>query len=337
MSEPRHRLQRILALIPYVRKHPGARLEDLARYCGATPAEILSDLDRVLLCGVPPYLPDDYIGVYVDDDRVEIRFADHFRRPIRFTLEEALALLMAIESLPEGEHSEAKASLRQRITDLMRKSLGAPPAGGASAGPEPSERLATHSGRGPTHGIPPWRQRIKEVLDVLAPAIEARRKVRVAYYSASSDATTERVVHPLGIVRKSGETYLVAYCEQRGGVRTFRVDRLRSAVALEQRFTPPERFDLERYERSHMDFDRDPPLQARVRIDRRSARWVREQLPEHRVEPLPDGGAIITIPARSERWLLNEVLSYGAEVELLEPPELREALHRHLVAMREAL
>ncbi len=336
MSDPKHRIQRILTLIPYVRKNPGAKLEDLARYCGASASEILADLDRVLLCGVPPYLPDDYIGVYVDDDRVEIRFADHFRRPIRFTLEEALALLMAIESLPEGEYSEAKDSLRKRLHRLMRQSAGA-----LVADDEQSERrLAAQPGRGPAFGVPPWRQRIKEVLDVVGPAIEGRRCVEIEYYSASSDETASRVVHPLGVVRKQGETYLVAYCERAQAVRSFRVDRLRAARALERTFEPPAGFDLSTYERQEMDFERAPAITAKIRFDVeqvRRRRWLREQTPPERIEELPDGSITISIPAKSERWLINKILEYGPEVEVIEPASIRAALCEYLKTVRDAI
>src|SRR5205814_2029123 len=93
-------------------------------YCGAPATEILSDLDKILLCGVPPYLPDDYIGVYVDDGKVEIRFAEHFRRPVRFTLPEALALKLAIESLPPGG-DDAYKDARRLLLEKIGRILGA--------------------------------------------------------------------------------------------------------------------------------------------------------------------------------------------------------------------
>src|SRR5512137_992144 len=120
MSDPKHRIQRILTLIPYLRDHPGVRLEELEEFCGAPAAEILGDLNRILLCGVPPYLPDDYIGVYVDDGKVDIRFAEHFKRPVRFTLPEALALKLAIESLPPGGDAAYKDARRLLLEKIGR-------------------------------------------------------------------------------------------------------------------------------------------------------------------------------------------------------------------------
>src|SRR3990167_3728028 len=105
MNDPSENIGRILSLIPYIRENPGIPLRDLAHHFGCPPKEIMGDLNRILLCGVPPYLPDDYIGVYIENDCVEINFADHFARPIRLTLQEGLALRVAIESLPKGGHA----------------------------------------------------------------------------------------------------------------------------------------------------------------------------------------------------------------------------------------
>jgi len=63
-------LTRILVMIPDSRLHPVIALQDLARYLYPTTETILADLDAVLLCGAPPYLPNDYIGVVLEGDRI---------------------------------------------------------------------------------------------------------------------------------------------------------------------------------------------------------------------------------------------------------------------------
>ena len=55
------------------------------------------------MCGVPPYFPHDYIAFSLDGDRVYIRFADQFRRPVSLNPLEALALKLACECVaPPG-------------------------------------------------------------------------------------------------------------------------------------------------------------------------------------------------------------------------------------------
>ena len=67
------------------------------------------------------------------------------------------------------------------------------------------------------------------------------RQVRLGY--VSRDGTeTERIVHPLGLVAKRSVWYLVADTE--AGMRTFRLDRVRSATVTEDPVDRPEGFDL---------------------------------------------------------------------------------------------
>ncbi len=322
MGDPRHRIQRILTLIPFLRKNPGVRVEDLAAYCGADVSEVLADLNRILLCGVPPYLPDDYIGVYVEDGRVTIRFAEHFKRPVRFTLQEALALQLALESLPTPDEPSAEA--RRSLLDKIGKALGAP---------NLDARLAANPGRGPTQGLPPARRRNEEVLAVIAPAIAARRELEIEYYSASSDQTRARPVQPYGVVHKSGEHYLVGRCGLSGEVRSFRVDRIRRARPLPGTFEVPAGFSIERYERREMNFPRRSEVTATVRFSRAVARWVREARKDDRIEETPEGDLIVTMRALSVPWLLNEVLGYGPNAEIVGPPEIRRAMREHLAAL----
>jgi len=340
MSDPKHRIQRILTLIPYLRSHPGVRVEDLEAFCGAPAAEILSDLNRILLCGVPPYLPDDYIGVYVDDGKVEIRFAEHWRRPVRFTLPEALALKLAIESLPGGG-DPAYVEARRMLLEKISRILGAEAAeqgGGtrAEATRAVEGRLATIGGRGPTHGLVPARRRVEAVLAVVVPALDARPRhaVLLEYYSASSDDLRERRVRPYGLVLKAGEQYLVAHDEATGETRSFRIDRIRAARALlEASFEVPKQFSLERFEKRDMNFQRRFVKKARVRFDRSVARYVRESRRDDDLEPLPDGGIMATVRVASAQWLVNEVLQYGTAAEIVDPPEMREAMRSHLAEM----
>lgn len=337
MSDPKHRIQRILTLIPYLRANPGVRVETLEEFCGAPASEVLSDLNRILLCGVPPYLPDDYIGVYVEDGKVEIRFADHFRRPVRFTLPEALALKLAIESLPQGG-DEAYRDARERLLEKINRIFGAEAAeqGGGSkleATRAVEGRLAAISGKGPTYGLLPARRRNAEVLGVIVPALDARprHEVEIDYYSASSDQMRPRKVRPYGLVDKSGEHYLVAHDHATGEVRTFRVDRIREARPLRgSTFELPAKFSLERFERHDMNFRRRFPQTVKVRFDRSVARYVRESRREDKIDEAPDGSLLVTMKVANTAWLLNEVLQYGTAAEIVEPPEIRKAMREYL-------
>jgi predicted DNA-binding transcriptional regulator YafY len=92
-----------------------------------------------------------------------------------------------------------------------------------------------------------WRPRLPEppatdVVLTLAAAISRRRAVAIRYATPGREET-ERTIAPYGLVFHSGRWYLAAHDDRSGEVRTFRVDRVRSAEARRERVTIPEGFD----------------------------------------------------------------------------------------------
>ncbi len=334
MSDPKRRIQRILTLIPFLRKNPGTPLETLGRLTGSPAEELVGDLNRMLLCGVPPYMPHDYIGVDIEGERVSLRFADHFKRPIRFTLKEALALKLALESLPAGgdaAYREARRTLLAKMDGILGKEAGPARVAG---------RLETVRGRETATLTARGRERVERVLAAVARGIAERHPLEIEYYSASSDALRARRIQPYGVVDQDGETYLVALDGLRKRVLPFRVDRVRAARVLEdERFTVPARFTLDAYRKREMKFPKRPAQTVKVRFAREVARWVREDR-DYRGEPVeetPEGDLIVTHKAGSLPFLVNRLLQYGKNAEVLSPPEVRAEMRRTLDRALEAV
>jgi proteasome accessory factor C len=87
------RLQRLLAIIPWVASRDGPRVEEVTARFGCAEAELVADLELLFLCGLHPYTPDMLIDVDIAEGRVWIRYAEYFSRPLRLTPTEGLALL----------------------------------------------------------------------------------------------------------------------------------------------------------------------------------------------------------------------------------------------------
>ena len=84
------------------------------------------------------------------------------------------------------------------------------------------------------------------LLILLSETIQGRQCVRITY-RAEDGPLTHRVVEPYGVVGRQGRWYLVGYCRLRQDYRTFRLDRMRRTVALEERFQKDENFDFRAY------------------------------------------------------------------------------------------
>ena len=310
MVDANQRLSRILTMIPYVRRHPGLRVHELARYLGCDPETILADLNAVLLCGVPPYLPNDYISVVVDGDRIHLSFAEHFRRPVTLTFQEALSLILALRHLPLTRHARDTArALHKRILALL-----------------PSHaRRALRSARRQMN-VGPLHRGVQQRVALLQQAIEERREVRMEYYTASRDELTQRDLRPYGIIEHNGEWYVVGHCLLRDDERPFRVDRIRTVALRDATFDPPASFSIEKYRTDEMYFPTRRDLRVKLRIAPPLARWLREERPAGRMRPLPDGGLMLHLSVSQPEWIISWVLAHGDQVELLAPEALRQKI-----------
>jgi proteasome accessory factor C len=284
------RLGRLLAIVPWVASNDGPTVEEVCGRFEVDEADLLADLDLLFLCGVHPFTPDTLIEVDVADGRVWIRFADYFDRPLRLTPEEGLALVAAGEALlsvPGGDHDGALAGALAKLGAVL------------GLGPDrPVDVELT-----PVPG---------EVLDLISKGQSEQRKVRIEYYSFGRDRTTTRVVHPWRVFNSGGDWYLSGWCEQAAAERLFRVDRIRRAELL------PERFDAPDEPTATTVFHPDPASPVVVLDLRAPAWWIAESYPHEGVERLPGGVLRVRLRVAERAWLERVLLRAGPDATVVE-------------------
>ena len=116
------RLGRLLAIVPWVAAHDGPEVSEVCRRFEVGEKELLDDLGLLFLCGVHPFTPDVLIDVDVADGRVWIRMADYFRRPLRLSPQEGLALVSAgsaLLSVPGADPDGALATGLAKLEDVL--------------------------------------------------------------------------------------------------------------------------------------------------------------------------------------------------------------------------
>ena len=154
-----------------------------------------------------------------------------------------------------------------------------------------------------------------EVLQTFQLSCSEQRKVLVDYYSFGRDVTGERVVQPWRLFSSGGHWYLLAWCERVADKRLFRVDRVRSAVALDEQFDPPPNLGpVAVYEGRP-----DDPL---VVLDLApGAHWIAEQYPNEGVLDLGDGNLRVRLRASSSAWLERLLLRAGPDATVVSGAE----------------
>jgi predicted DNA-binding transcriptional regulator YafY len=165
-----------------------------------------------------------------------------------------------------------------------------------------------------------------EVVLTLAAAIRWKRRALIRYATPGREET-DRIVAPYGLVFHAGKWYLAADDERSGEIRTFRVDRVRSAELRPERASPPEGFDAaEHVERSiaatpwgwRLEIVFDTTLEE---AKRRIPRWVGE--PEQIEE-----GVLLRAHSDDLDAAARMLASLGWSFTVREPDELRESLRR---------
>ena len=75
---------------------------------------------------------------------------------------------------------------------------------------------------------------------------------------------------------------------------------------------------------------------ARLRFKPEIARWVSRETwhPEQSSSYDEDGFYLLSVPYSQDTELVMEILKYADEVEVLEPPQLRERVRRRIAAMQ---
>lgn len=173
------------------------------------------------------------------------------------------------------------------------------------------------------------------VFQELARAARERRCVRFDYYTASRDDRACRSVDPYALAMVDGCWYMVAFCQLRGDVRMFLPARMTALEVTDRTFDRPESFDLEEYLSASMGVLRgESGVIHRVvlRFTGLAIRYVRERTwhPSQQLIEKPDGCLELTMELshlrEAERW----ALSWGADCEVIEPPELRERVAAEL-------
>jgi proteasome accessory factor B len=175
-----------------------------------------------------------------------------------------------------------------------------------------------------------------DVLEALSVAIEDEKIAHIVYQSEQATEPAERDVYPYGIVEHRGSLYLVAYAPERNALRHYKIDRIDAAELTEFTFQRPEDFDLSKHlSGSFGVYQESGDVTVRLRFVPSVARYVKEKAwhPSQQLEPQRDGGLIASFRLAGVTEIKSWLLSFGPQVEVLEPDSLRSAVANDAIAL----
>ena len=153
----------------------------------------------------------------------------------------------------------------------------------------------------------------------LKTAILEKRMLEILYCGASGE-TARRIIKPFKLIFKDKSWYLQAYCTKADDYRLFRVSRI-----IEQHVGP------ETFEDTFSDA---PPVEigmtgagepqpAELLFSSAAAFRVYDDFERQCIQTREDGCLLVRTSMPAEDWAVQYLLSFGAEVTVLSPPQLR--------------
>jgi predicted DNA-binding transcriptional regulator YafY len=304
------RLQRLLALVPYVVSRKAVGLAETAAAFGVSERELVDDLN--LLWCVELRAPDPYcpIDLSYEGGEIVVSQAESMGRPLRLAVDEASALLVALRMLAEVPGLEDRSALSRLIAKLEA-------AAGKPA--EASAKVAVQVDF-PGEGADGYAAQIRA-------ALATRRRVHLRYYVPGRDEATERDVDPMRLLVVEGRPYLESWCLRAEGVRLFRLDRVLGLEVLDVPSAPPAEAEPVDVDQGLFRPSADDVL---VELELSAAgRWVAEYYPCESVTELDEGRLRVVLRTPDTGWVRRLALRLGEDGRVISPvpllAEVREA------------
>lgn len=313
IGRKRDRLARLLnvASILYSKGsgEAGVPVAEIARLTGMTTRTVYRDI-RAL---------EEELAVPVFQARrghygIERRF---FLPPLRLSVPEAIVLFLASRLIARwsDQHDAAVVSAFTKLADALPQPIARHVAAtmltvGEHESNEPFTRSFSAVARGWAEG------RVVEL--VYDPGTGTEKRTRVQPYFLEPDAALRSV-------------YLIGFDEPAGAMRTYKVERIRSATLTQDRYEIPDDFDPDAWLANSWGIwssEGTPTALVRLRFDASVAHRVREAV-WHRSQELTElegGGVELTVTVAGVVEIQPWIMSWGGAVEVLEPPELRDAV-----------
>jgi len=281
------------------------RAEDLAAIYETSVRTIYRDIQALSESGVP-VVGAPGVGYSLVDG--------YFLPPVNFTEEEAVAMLIGTDFIQQkfdAAIGDKAKSAQRKIESILPVHVREE----VSRIRSTMKLIAAHVGNSGNEEV--------AFLETLRRALLERKKVRFHYQKKMEEADgnrkSTRVVAPYGLVLVHGSWALVAHCDLRHDIRHFRLSRMKGLTLLEESYTLPDNFQLQRYR---------PPDNRNIVVRILADASIRDKVEESKnffmeaIEEHPEG-LLIRFRVNHPDELLSWVLGWGANVTVLEPDSLR--------------
>jgi len=225
-----------------------------------------------------------------------------------------LTMIHLVEGVEPGLLVEHLSPMKDRLRSILA-------AGGKSAGELESKVKLIH--------FAPRKVEPKH-FRVMATALLESKRLSLRYLRRDKQEHTERVISPLQLVHYRENWVLDAWCHLRNELRSFALEAIEAVSVVDEPAKKVSREDMRaHFQSGYGIFAGKATHSAILKFTPERAQWVSLETwhPDQSDRWLPDGSYILEIPYSNDEELVMDLLRFGADVEVLEPPELRTRVY----------
>jgi len=304
------RLDRLLAIVVKLLNRDRIPARELANEFEVTIRTIYRDVEAINLAGIPIIAhPGQNGGFGIMENYTLDRQV--------LTLQDITSILSVLKGFQATFADKKVAAASEKIQNLL-------PRDKSKLGPAAFEQVVID--------MLPWGASEKQKRNLVAVqrAISQTQLLKFAYRNARGDHGT-RVVEPMTLIFKTYTWYLFAYCRLKKDFRLFRLSRMSAPALLSGVFV--------RRNKSYQSLA-DPGNQEPVALIPLTLKFspgqrfrVEDSFDEKHVRVLKDGSAMVRVAWPHDAGLYNFLLSFGADLEVVSPGEVRGQLREKAEAI----
>lgn len=199
------RFERLLALVPWLKAHPYATVDEVAIAFGISSKEVEEDIAQLTLTGYGQS-HGELFDIHYDKSGISVIDSLGIDRPIQFDTAEIGCLLVGIETLLSSGIAldvpiEAIRSAQEKISKIIDSPGVIRYLSGAIVDNE-------------------------DTVTLIQDAISTKKRLSLTYWNHVRDDANQREISPLRIRGTDAYTIVDSYCHTSGGWRSFRVDHI---------------------------------------------------------------------------------------------------------------
>ena len=175
-----------------------------------------------------------------------------------------------------------------------------------------------------------------DIFKAVSQAMLNHRLIKFDYNAPGTPDVSARKAEPHHMQHYMGSWVLIAWCTLRKDWRKFYLSRIETLQIEDETFTPRPLSEWQyQINESFGIFQGKETQLVKLKFNPFRSAWIKEQIwhPDQNMETTQDGALILYLPVSDFREIKLKILQFGADVEVLEPKELRNLIQDEISKM----